>query len=55
MVCSCLTSDHVSRAREQKSAWNPEEVQILTCDVGEPEAFCCQTVIGVKVDPDVVL
>lgn len=27
----------------------------LTSDVGQPEAFPCQTVIRVKVDPDVVL
>lgn len=27
----------------------------LTSDVGQPEAFPCQTVIRVEVDPDVVL
>lgn len=28
---------------------------LLTCDVGQPEALPRQTVIGVEVDPDVVL
>lgn len=31
------------------------QVYLLTCDVGQPEAFSCQTVIRVEVDPNVVL